>query len=336
MPQISNSFETYDAVGNRETLADTISMISPEETPFLSLIGRETVTGIKPEWQTDTLASPNVNNNAPEGNSWSFSAVNPTTRVGNYCQISEKTIVITNTQEKVAKAGRKSEVARELAKKGVELKTDQEVILLSNQASSAGSGNSASNRLSGGFRAWIATNDDLGAGGASGGFNTSTNVVDAATNGTQRAFTKAIMDSVIRNTYVAGGNPKTGLLSPYAKTVFSTFMSDANVAAQRYDTPAKSQTTIIAAADVYLSDFGPITMVPDRQMARLGASGCRNAFFIDASMVTQGVLRPIDQHDPTETSDATQKVLNTEYCLVVKNEAAHGCAADIFGFTSAS
>jgi hypothetical protein len=336
MPQISNSFETYDAVGNRETLADTIAMISPEETPFLSLIGKESVTGVKPEWQTDVLAAPNPNNNAPEGNSWSFAAVNPTTRVGNYCQISEKTIVITNTQEKVAKAGRKSEVARELAKKGVELKTDQEVILLSNQASSAGSGNSASNRTSGGFRAWIATNDDLGSGGSSGGFNTSTNVVDAATNGTQRAFTKAILDSVIRNTYVAGGNPKVGMLSPYAKTVFSTFMSDANVANQRYETPAKSQTTIIAAAEIYLSDFGAITMVPNRQMARAGAAYCRNAFLIDATMVTQGVLRPIDQHDPTETSDATQKVLNTEYTLVVKNEAAHGCAADIYGFTSAS
>lgn len=336
MPQISNSFETYDAVGNRETLADYIAMITPEETPFVSLIGRESVTGIKPEWQTDTLAAPNPNNNAPEGNSWSFGAVTPTTRVGNYCQISEKTFAITNTQEKVAKAGRKSEVARELGKKGVELKTDQEIILLSNQASSAGSGNAATNRTLGGMRAWIATNDDLGAAGSSGGFNTSTNVVDAATNGTQRAFTKALLDSTIRNTYVAGGNPRTVMLSPYAKTVFSTFMSDSNVAPQRYETPKSGQTTIVAAADTYLSDFGTLMIVPNRQMARAGAAYCRQAYLIDASMVSQGVLRPIDQHDPAETSDATQKVLNTEYTLVVKNEAAHGCVADIYGFTSAS
>jgi hypothetical protein len=336
MPQVANSFETYDAVGNRETLADYIAMITPEETPFLSLIGREKVTGIKPEWQTDALAAPNPSNNVPEGNSWSFAATSPTTRVGNYCQISEKTISITNTQEVVAKAGRKSEIARELSKKGVELKIDQEVILLSNQASSAGSGNAATNRTLGAFRAWLASNDDLGSGGASGGFNSSTNVVDAATNGTQRAFTKALLDSTIRTTYVSGGNPRTAMMSPYCKGVFSGFMADSSVAPQRYETPKASQTTIIAAADTYLSDFGTLMVVPNRQMARAGAAYCRNVFLIDATMVSQGVLRPIDQRTPAETSDATQKVLNTEYTLVIKNEAAHGVVADVYGFTSAS
>lgn len=220
-----------------------------EETPLVSLIGKESVTGVKPEWQTDTLASPNASNNVPEGNSWSFATITPTTRVGNYCQISEKTLSITNTQEKVAKAGRKSEIARELSKKGVELKIDQEIILLSNQASSAGSGNGATNRTLGGLRAWLATNDSLGSGGASGGFNTSTNIVDAATNGTQRAFTKALLDGSIRDTYVAGGNPRTVMLSPYNKGVFSGFMADSSVATQRYETPKSSQTTIVAAAD---------------------------------------------------------------------------------------
>jgi hypothetical protein len=77
-------------------------------------------------------------------------------------------------------------------------------------------------------------------------------------------------------------------------------------------------------------------VVPNRQMARAGAAYCRNVFLIDATMVSQGVLRPIDQRTPAETSDATQKVLNTEYTLVIKNEAAHGVVADVYGFTSAS
>ena len=230
MAQVSNTFETYDAVGNRETLADRIYMITPEETPFLSMIGKTSVDGVHPEWQTDTLATPDTSNNQPEGNDWSFQSISPTTRVGNYCQISDKRIIVSNTHKLVSKDGRKSEMAREIAKKGQELKTDMEVILLSNQASTAGSGNGASNRKLGGFRAWLASNDSLGSGGASGGFNSSTGVVDAATNGTQRALTKALLDTVIQNTYVSGGNPTTLLLSPYAKTVFSTFMSDTNVA----------------------------------------------------------------------------------------------------------
>lgn len=336
MAQVANTYETYDAKGLREELADKIYMITPEETPFLSLIGRKGVVSTHPEWQTDTLASPDTSNNQPEGNDWTFDAISPTTRVGNYTQISDKKIVISRTQDKTSKAGRKSEIAREVAKKGVELRIDMEAICLSNQASNAGSGNAATNRKLGGFRAWLASNDTMGSGGSSGGFNTSTSVVDAATNGTQRAFTKAILDSTILSTYNAGGSPKVLMTSPYVKTVFSTFMSDTNVANQRYETPKRDQTTIVAAADTYLSDFGPITVVPNRQMARAGATVARNAFLIDPSMVSLGVFDDIGIQKPAKTGDAEKRVLVTEYTLLVNNEAAHGVAADLFGLTSST
>lgn len=334
MAQVANTFETYDAVGNREELADKIYQITPEETPFLSLIGRKPVVSTHPEWQIDALASPDTDNNQPEGNDWSFGAITPTSRVGNYTQISDKRIIISRTQDKTSKAGRKSELAREVAKKGVELRIDMEAISLSNQASSAGSGNGATNRKLGGFRAWLSTNDNIS--GASGGFNSGTGVVDAATNGAQRAFTKTILDAVILSTYNAGGSPKTLMLSPYAKTVFSTFMSDSNVAPQRFETPAKSQTTIVAAADMYLSDFGTISVVPNRQMARAGATVARNAFLIDPRMVSLGVFDDIQIQKPAKTGDAEKRVLNVEYTLLVNNEAAHGVAADLYGMTSGS
>ncbi|HNI19891.1 MAG TPA: DUF5309 domain-containing protein [Nitrospira sp.] len=336
MAQVANTFETYDAKGNREELADKIYQITPEETPYLSLIGRKPVVSTHPEWQTDTLASPDTSNNQPEGNDWTYDAVAATTRVGTYTQISDKKIVISRTQDKTSKAGRKSELAREIAKKGVELRIDMEAICLSNQASTAGTGNGATNRKLGGFRAWLASNDSMGSGGSSGGYNTSTNVVDAATNGTQRAFTKAILDAVILSTFNAGGSPKTLMLAPYAKTVFSTFMSDSNVAPQRYETPSKGQTTIVAAADMYLSDFGPVSVVPNRQMARAGATIARNAFLIDPRMVSLGVFDDIDLEKPAKTGDAEKRVLVTEYTLLVNNEAAHGVAADIYGLTSSS
>lgn len=336
MAQVANTFETYDAKGNREELADKIYQITPEETPYLSLIGRKPVVSTHPEWQTDTLASPDTSNNQPEGNDWTYDAVAATTRVGTYTQISDKKIVISRTQDKTSKAGRKSELAREIAKKGVELRIDMEAICLSNQASTAGTGNGATNRKLGGFRAWLASNDSMGSGGSSGGYNTSTNVVDAATNGTQRAFTKAILDAVILSTYNAGGSPKTLMLAPYAKTVFSTFMADSNVAPQRYETPSKGPTTIVAAADMYLSDFGPVSVVPNRQMARAGATIARNAFLIDPLMVSLGVFDDISLEKPAKTGDAEKRVLVTEYTLLVNNEAAHGVAADIYGLTSSS
>lgn len=333
MPQISNTFETYDAVGNREELSDKIHMITPEETPFLSLIGRKSVKSIHPEWQTDTLASPSTSNNQPEGNDWTFDAVSPTVRVGNYCQISEKSFIISATQDETDKAGRKSEVARELAKKGVELKTDIEVTLLSNQAASAGTGNGATNRTSAGFRAWLATNDNMDAGGSSGSF--SNGIQGAATNGTQRAFTKAIMDAVILSTYNAGGNPSVIMMAPYVKTVFSRLLDDADVVPLR-KALTSGQATIVAAADTYLSDFGTLTVVPNRQMARAGATVARNAFFIDPKMVTAGFFRDIQQHKPAKTGDSEKRVLNAEYCLIVKNEAAHGVAADLYGLSAST
>jgi len=334
MAQVTNTYESYDAIGNREELADKIYQITPEETPFISMIGRKSVSSIHPEWQTDTLATPVTTNAQPEGDDWSYDAITPTTRVGNYTQIANKTFLISRSQDKTSKAGRKSELAREVAKKGVELRTDMEVQLLSNTASSAGTGDGATNRVSGGFRAWLTSNDDLGAGGASGGFSGGT--VSAATNGTQRAFTKAILDATILSTYNNGGNPSSMMMSPYVKTIFSGFMDDANVAPFRYAAEKGKKNAIIASAEVYLSDFGEIAMIPNRQMARAGAAVARNAFLVDPKMVSLGEFDAIKLEKPAKTGDAEKRVLICEYTLCVHNEAAHGVAADLYGLTASS
>ena len=39
MAQLTNTFETYDAVGNREDLQNIIYNITPTDTPFMSSIG---------------------------------------------------------------------------------------------------------------------------------------------------------------------------------------------------------------------------------------------------------------------------------------------------------
>jgi uncharacterized protein (DUF4415 family) len=333
MAQVSGTFETYDAVGNREELADKIWMITPEETPFLSLIGRKSVSSTHPEWQTDTLASPDTNNNQMEGNDWSFSAITPTVRIGNYTQISEKTWIVSRTQENTLKAGRKSELARETAKKTTELKIDMEVISMFNQASSAGTGNGATNRTSAGFRAWLTTNDDLGGGGSSGSF--SNGIQSAATNGTQRAVTKALIDSTMLSTVNAGGKPTVGMMSNYAKQVVSRFLDDADVVPLRKEV-GKGAAMIVGAADSYLTDFGLITFVPNVQMTRAGATSARNLFLIDPDMVTLGVFDDIQIHKPAKTGDAEKRVANCEYTLIMNNEAAHGVVADIYGLTAST
>jgi hypothetical protein len=253
-------------------------------------------------------------------------------KVGNYTQIFRKSFIVGKTQEVVSKAGPKSDFNREKMKAIKAIKTDIEVTGLMNQASLAG--DSSTPATMGSLRAWIATNDNMGATGSSGGY--SAGIVAAASNGTQRSFTKALLDNNIQTVYVAGGNPSVLMLSPYLKTVFSGFMSDSNVAAFRTNLSGDQQGTIYGAADRYISDFGPIDVIPNRQMPRTSAALCRNAYLLEPSKVAYGVLRPLTSVDTPEISDAKSGVVIGEMTLIVKNEKALGVIADLFGATAST
>lgn len=266
-----------------------------------------------------------------QGDEYTFSALTPTVRVGNYTQISRKDWIVSRTQERTLKAGDKSELGRARRKKGVELRKDMEAVILSNQASVVG--NSTTIPKLGSLPSWVVTNDSRGATGADGGFDTGTSLTVAATNGTQRAFTKAILDSVILSAYNNGGSPSALFVSPYVKTVFSSFMNTTGTVEFRKEA-TKGQQTIYGAADAYQSDFGMIDIIPNRVMTT--AALARNAFLLDKEYVTLGVFDDIKEDKPAKTGDAEKRVLITEYTLLVKNEAALGIAADLYGMTAAS
>jgi len=335
MAQVTNTWDTYQSKRGREQLAPDIDMITPDETPGYSMLPTQQLEGTHPEWITDVLRTPNAANKRVQGDIYSFVARVPTTKVGNYTQISMEEFIVSETEEAVSKVGPRSDVEREKLKVGLALRTDIEANIFSNQASLAG--NSTTAPQSAGMRAWISTNDFMGATGVSGGFNTGTGVVDAATNGTQRAFTKALLDTAIQGAYNAGGSVDTVMMSPYTKTVFSTFMSDANVVPLRKEVTGRGGATIIAAADAYQSDFGLVTMLPNRQMARVGASLSRNIYGIDRSKWAIGILRPFqDDPDIAKTADSIPGVMKVEYALISKNEAANFVIADVFGMTAAA
>ncbi|MGY3035916.1 hypothetical protein ACVIIV_005086 [Bradyrhizobium sp. USDA 4354] len=334
MTVVSGTLQTYDRVGNREDLEDVVYNISPKDTPFVSLIGSVPVSATRHDWQTDTLRAPAANAQV-EGDDYAFQTKSPTVRVQNFTQIASDTLIVSNSQEKADKAGRKSELGYQLAKMGAEIKKDVELSLVSNVASSAGS--STTGRVSAGFPAWISsatsTNGLRGSGGSSGGFSSGTGLVSAATNGTQRAFTKLLLDTAISTCYNAGGNPTTVMVSPYNKRMFSTFMSDSNVAQQRSAANGK-KTAIVAAADMYLSDFGELAVVPNRVM--LNASASRNVLVIDPDYVARGVFRAMQTEKLAKTGDAEKRAVVTEFCLVMKNEQASTVIADTFGLSASA
>ncbi|WP_337267512.1 DUF5309 domain-containing protein [Oryzifoliimicrobium ureilyticus] len=326
MAVVTNTFRTTNAVGNREDLSDVVSRITPEDTPIYSMIEKGKAKSMHPEWETDELAAPGVNAHE-EGEEYDFDAISPPTRVGNYTQIFRKTWIISGTQEEVDEAGKVQKRKYQKAKKGVEIRKDIEFAIVSNQASVGG----AVRRL-GGLPSWIATNASRGASGANGGFVSG--FTTPATNGTQRAFTKSILDGVMQQGFNNGAKFKHVIGSSFVKSTFVTFMSDANVAPFRYAVSSGGErNTIVATADFYEGPFGKVLVHPSTIQS--SAPLARNAFFLDPNFVEFLWLRKIQEDtDVAKTGDADKGVIIGEGTLKVSNEKGLGIAADLFGVSA--
>jgi hypothetical protein len=314
MAIVANTFTSFNAAGIRESLSDIISNVSPEEVPLQSNIGSENVSNTYFEWNTDTLAATSTAAVIDGDDVSSFDATSATTRVGNYTHILRRTTVVADNLSSQDLAGRNDELAYQLAKRGKELRRDIEATLTDNNAQVAG--NSSTARETAGLGAWIATNDSLASDGASPTGDGS----DGRTDGTQRDLTEAMVKDAMQKAYTAGGQPSILMVGPHNKTVVSGF---AGIAAQRYQAPSDGPTTIIGAADVYLSDFGTLSVTPNRFMRE------RDAFLLDPEYASVCFLRPIQQVELAKTGDAEKRMVIAEFGLKVLNEQAHAGVFDL-------
>jgi len=315
MTIIANTFTSFDAKGIRESLSSVIANIAPEETPFTSNVGSENVSNTFFEWQTDSLSDVDVTPVIDGDDVASFDATSPTVRIGNYTQIRRRSMIIADNLGFQDLAGRNDEIAYQIAKRGKEIKRDNESIYTGNTARSAGS--ASAGRVTAGLGAWIATNVNKAGDGTN---PTAVDGSDARNDGTQRDFTEAMLKDVMQKAYTEGGNPSVLMVGPFNKTVVSGF---AGIAAQRYQAPTDGPTTIIGAADVYLSDFGALTVVPNR------FSRERDAWCLDTEYASIATLRPVQKVDLARTGDAEKSMLICETGLKISNEKAHGLIADL-------
>ena len=310
MAQPTNTFDTYDSIGEREDLSDVIYNISPTDTPFLSSAAKTSSTAVLHEWQTDALASASTSNAVIEGDEATLDAVTATTRLSNSCQIMDKTVVITGTQEAVDKAGRASELAYQIAKKAKELKRDMEAQITTNNAEVTGSATAA--REMGSLGAWVATNDVMGTSGTSGSVGNT-----ARTDGTQRAFTEDLLKSVIKSVWNEGGDPTMIMVGPFNKQKLSGFTGNST----RFD--AGADATLYTSVDVYASDFGQLQVVPNR------FSRDRDCYVLDMNYWGIAFLRDFSMHELSKTGDSEKRQLLVEATLESRNEAASGLVADL-------
>lgn len=315
MTMATNTFATYAAKGIREDLSNVIYSISPEETPYVSNIGKGTITNTAFDYQTDSLAAAGANVQL-EGDETAYDAVVATVRLQNYAQISRKSVVISGTQDKVNTAGRRQELSYQIAKRGSELKRDIEFSCLNNQAAVAGDATTARSTAS--LQAYLKTNSNKASDGTDPDYTTVP--TDPRNDGTQRAFTEVILKDVIQQVWTEGGTPKILMVGSFNKQAASAF---AGIAGQRFNTTGAKPSTIVAAADIYVSDFGNVSIVPNRFQS------ARSAFVIDPEYASIDFLRPMQTIEMAKTGDADKRLMLCEWGHRVKTEKAHGIAADL-------
>lgn len=289
----TDTFQTYQSIGNREDLIDVITNISPVETWFMTNIGTERAEGVKHEWQTDVLAAPAANA-VIEGNDAVNVAIVPTVRIGNSCQILWKVFQISETQQAINTAGRRNEVDYQQTKKSKELARDLEYALLIN--ASEVTGTSAVARQLKGALGWIATNVTTA----------SATTVD---------LTESVYNDNLSLIWAQGGMPSYSVVGSYQKRKITGFTSNV----KNINANAKE---IVNTVDVYQSEFGTVQVRLHQVMNTTAPDTILNLG--ELILWKKAWLRPILTSKLAKTGSADKYKIEAELTLESRNEKGSG------------
>jgi hypothetical protein len=339
-------------VSEREDLANFISMITRDETPFLSSIGKTKATAVFHEWQTDSLAAPG-NSKLGEGADYITPTANGVTteggvdsnrvgpnrtRLGNFTQINGKTIAVSGTKRAVDQAGVADEYAYQLKKRGTELRRDIEADIVNSNQVASGSGT----RTMGGYTSWV-NNDktvvykdssnadaDVFASPAEADQGEGSTGITLGSGVNLDAITLDDIDVVMQGIYEEGGNATTLMTSPKIRRDISALANAAGGVRRNIDESGSLRQSV----DVYMSDFGDISVVPNYIMGldapsaasadAITSFGNAFAFIYDPSYWAMATLRSMSEVDVGQKGDSTVGMLVEESTLECKNPIASG------------
>lgn len=302
MAQAANTFDSFDADNaNREDLGNIIYDISPTETPFVSAIGKTKATNKYHEWLQDSLAAPDPNNaNVFGDDAPPAEALTPRVRLGNYVQLLDKVIIVSDDQRRSDPAGLQDELAYQLAKKMKEIKRDLEAILLGQtigaQAPTAGSSTTAPKM--GNVPHFITTHVD-------------------ANGGVARAFAENQLKGMLQQVWEAGGEPSMVLLSAFQQSQAEGFSGSAT---KYIDSQDKE---IVTAVDIYTTSFGSVTFVPTRFIA------ADRVYVIDPQYWAIAQFDALRTRPLARTGHAEKRMLSWYVTLEAREEAANGQIVDL-------
>lgn len=308
------------AKGIRESLADFIDHTSAEDVPIYTMASKGKIQNTFEEWQTDVVAAANKDNAIVEGADATYPTPTATTRLGNYVQTARKDFKIAAMLDIVKKAGRSTETKYQSLMQGIALKTDVEAALCQNNAAVAPATGTAGKSASLETFAW-AINNTASATGAhgTGAPNGSTTVVAAGAPTTApvdasatRALSEAMVKATLSDGYSKGARYKMAVMGPVQKQAFSALAGLASTR-NNFSTMKGKQGVILGAADVYVSDFGDVALVPSQFMRS------KTILFIDPEGLEVKMGRRFAEEELAKTGDAEGRQIVTDFTLVVRN-----------------
>jgi hypothetical protein len=318
MPKVTNAFTTYQAQGNREDLSNAIYNIDPFDTPVMSAIRRRNVKNRIFDWQTEFLPIVNLNNAQVEGFQLANQPAQPTIRVNNVTQISERDATVSGTQEEVDAAGKGSEMAHQMALASKVLKSDMESILCSRQARADGNDSGPTARTTEAFSHWLgrAVDKHAATGAAVAGVTTglpvlSTDAFAAVAGASQVQITEAMLGAAMQQAYVNGASPTLWVVPPGPKRTISTFTGRSTTQV------LVGKTEVVSTIDVIATDFGRIKVAPSRWIPT------DVALLIDPDYAAVAFFRAFRQYLMARTGDAETRMIVVEWGLEMRNPLAH-------------
>lgn len=311
--------------GIREDLEDVIWDLFPEDTYCVSNFDKVDASATTHEWLSQQLATA-ATNIAVEGDDATFASLTSPSRFGNYTQILSKTFLVSDTAESTRRAGRGSEVARGAMVKMRELKRDLEFAITRNAPGTAGG--ATTGRSMAGIETWIAgylSNAAVGCTVTASSCIMSTTSANTATTpsatsgvpgtaptdgSTTAALTITNLNLALQGAWSNGGDPSIILCGANQKTAIDGFTS---IATRFVDVDAATQSPIIGAANVYVSDYGRHTVVLHRYM-RASIVLC-----LDPNYWALAFLRRPLSRELAKTGDGTKYQILTEATVVARN-----------------
>jgi hypothetical protein len=258
---VANTYTVYEVIGKKEDVSDVISNISPTDTPFQSMIGKESVSNVLFQWQEDSLAAAAANAQY-DGFDASEVAAAATTLRENYTQILAKSIKVAATTDATSRYGRAKETAYQLSKRGSELKRDLEYVLTNAQAGGSGVLSNVTVTSIGNVASVAAdsarTMKSAQAQVAASLLNT--------TGGSGTAMTEALLNTTLQELYTAGANPKYLMIPPGEALNLSTYLANTTYGTRQIEHSGESKQKIVNVVDVYQSPFGEVKVVLNRFM----------------------------------------------------------------------